>query len=130
MLLASAIVLQFGCGGGGARKGTEGDAAEATLRSKLGEVHDLVTTYAKSHQQQAPKKLSDLLPYERMNPISVQALKDQSIVLVYSADLGDSGAILAYEKDADKSGGLVLLASGTVKQMSASELAGGIKKKP
>ena len=121
------LVVLAGCGGG--KPGIAGDAADATMRSRLGEVHDLVFGYYKSHQQQAPKKLADLQALEKMSPAGFQAIKDQSIVLIYGVppDTGSS-AILAYVKDADKQGGLALLANGNVKRVSADDVKAAEKK--
>ncbi len=127
LLMATALLWFIGCGG---KPGFEGDAAEATKRSQLAEIHDLVFSYAKKHNQQGPKKLADLTPYEKINPSGVRALKDKSITLVYGvAPDEDSNAVLAYETAAEKDGGLVLLANGTVKKMSADQVKSASKDK-
>jgi hypothetical protein len=122
-----ALAWLTGCGSG--KSGSGGDAAETAMRGQLAEIHDLVFSFAKNHQQQPPKKLSDLQPLEKINPAGFHALKDQSIVLIYGVppDSGSS-AILAYAKDADKQGGLVLLANGDIKKASADEVKAAEKK--
>jgi hypothetical protein len=128
LFLGAMFVALVGCGG---KKGFEGDAAEATKRSQLGEIHDLVFTFAKKHNKQAPKKLTDLQPGEKINPTGYRALKDHSIILVYGVIPEEgSSEVLAYEKDADKAGGLVLLGDGNVKKMSADEVKAATKGKP
>ena len=107
------FALLAGCGQG---QPGGGDPAEASLRSQLAEIHDLVFSYSKNHQQQPPKKQADLQPFEKINPAGFQALKNQSIVLIYGvAPDSGSSAILAYAKDADKQGGLALLANGNIR---------------
>jgi hypothetical protein len=127
--LTASVALGWLVGCGSGKSGTGGDAADAAMRSKLAEIHDLVFSFAKSHQQQPPKKLSDLQPQEKINPAGFYALKDQSVVLIYGVppDSGSS-AILAYAKDADKEGGLALLANGNIKKASADEVKAAEKK--
>ncbi len=75
-------------------------------------------------QQKAPSQLSDLAKrqYEGIYPGAVAALKQGKYVVVWGVNSKDSGTVLAYEKDAPTKGGAVLMADGTVKDMTADEL--------
>ncbi len=124
--MAATLLSLVGCGG---KKEFVGDAAEASKRSRLAEIHDLVFTYAKSHKQ-PPKKISDLQPLEKVNPAGLRALKDKTIILIYGVSPDeDSDSILAYEANADKDGGLALLANGDVKKVSADQVKAAAKDK-
>jgi hypothetical protein len=128
LFLLFAFVCQAGCGG--TKIGPVADPAEANKKSELAQIHELLVTYAKSHQQQPPKTLADLQKFEKINPLGIRALKDQSIILLYGlASDGGPSTILAYEKDADKNGGLALMANGAVKKVSADEVKAAAAKK-
>ena len=127
-LLSLAVALLAGCGGSGPPK-VEGTPEEASLRNQLNEVRDLVTSLAKSHDKKGPAKLSDLQKFEKVNPAGFRALKDNAVVLIYGVSPdSSSSAVLAYQKDADKNGGMALLANGTLKKVSAGDVAASIKK--
>jgi hypothetical protein len=127
-LLSLTVALLAGCGGSGLPK-VEGTPEEATLRNQLIQVGELVTGFAKSHDKKGPAKLSDLQQYEKINPAGFQAIKDNAVVLIYGVSPdSSSSAVLAYQKDADKNGGMALLANGTLKKVSAGDVAASIKK--
>jgi hypothetical protein len=116
LLFTVLSVLAVGCGGGP-------PAAPPTKNIVLGQIHDMYSHYIKS-QQKAPSKLSDLANkrYEGISPTAVAALKKGEYVVVWGVNSKDSGTVLAYEKDAPTKGGPVLMADGTVKEMTADEL--------
>ena len=121
------LIWLTGCGGG---SGDGGEDAEGIKKTQFTQIYDIVTVYAKKHQQQPPKSLSDLQQFELINPVGVRALKDNAIVLNFGVIPNKgSSAILAYEKDADKQGGLALLADGNVKKLSADEMKGKTSQK-
>ena len=127
-LVSLTVALLAGCGGSGLPK-VEGTPEEASLRNQLSEVRDLVTSFAKSHAQKGPAKLSDLQQYEKVNPAGFRALKDNAVVLIYGVSPDPSStAVLAYQKDADKNGGMALLANGSLKKVSADDVAASTKK--
>ena len=108
-------VLAVGCGGGS-------PPAVSPQHAVLSQIHDMYGLYIKS-QQKAPSQLSDLSKkqYEGVYPRGVAALKQGSYVMVWGVNSKDAGTVLAYEKDAPTKGGAVLMADGTVKDMTAEE---------
>jgi hypothetical protein len=68
--------------------------------------------------------MSDLASrqYEGIYPGAVHSLKQGKYVVVWGVKDKDSGTVLAYEKDAPTKGGAVLMADGTVREMTADEL--------
>jgi hypothetical protein len=108
-------VLAVGCGGSSSTLSPQHNA--------LKEIHEMYGHYVKS-QQKAPSQLSDLAKkeYEGIYPGAVAALKQGKYVVVWGVNSKDSGTVLAYEKDAPSKGGAVLMADGTVKDMTAEEL--------
>src|SRR5947208_3299465 len=108
-------VLMVGCGGGP-------PAAPPQKHMVLGQIHDMYLHYLRNHQK-GPSQLSDLSKkqYEGVYPRGVAALKQGSYVMVWGVNSKDSGTVLAYEKDAPTKGGAVLMADGTVKDMTAEE---------
>lgn len=117
--VALTLIWLAGCGSSSA----DAEDAEGVKKTQFTQIYDVVTVYAKKHQQQPPSKLSDLQPFELINPVGIRALKDNTIVLNFGvAPNKSSRAILAYEKDADKQGGLALLADGNMKKLTAEEM--------
>jgi hypothetical protein len=74
--------------------------------------------------QKPPQQLSDLTSKEfaEVNPSAVRGLKDGKYVVVLNVTAKDSGTLLAYEKAAPTQGGAVLMADGTVREMTADAL--------
>jgi hypothetical protein len=109
-------VLAVGC------RGRNAGATQSPQEIKLGQVHDMYRHYIKS-QQKPPHQLSDLAStrYEGISPIAVAALKKGEIIVVWDVQGNDSGTVLAYEKEVPTQGGAVMMADGTVRQMSADE---------
>lgn len=84
----------------------------------------------------APKKASDLAPFENGYPVGYQAVQTGEVVVVWGAKVPGEGAlasapadVIAYEKKAPTSGGWVLLQNMTTKQMTAAEFAAAPKAK-
>jgi hypothetical protein len=123
LLLAVLHVSAAGCG-------KKSDTFSETDFGKtiLQEIHDLYTGYIKNNQR-PPHQLSDLKKYEAINPIGYNALKDGRYVAVWGLNTKDGGTVLAYPKDAPTQGGAVLMADGSVKNMSADELQAALKTK-
>jgi hypothetical protein len=61
--------------------------------------------------------------------VGFQALQSGQYVAVWGVTADDSRTVLAYQKDATKQGGAVLMADGSVKNMSADELQAALKAK-
>lgn len=78
--------------------------------------------FVKSHEK-PPHQLSDLASkqYEGISPAAVRDLQKGTFVVVWDIQGNDSGTVMAYEKDAPTQGGAVLMADGTVRQMTADE---------
>ena len=104
---------------------------EVQLRnSELSEIYDSYMMYVKTNQK-PPRQLSDLKASQAINGMGLQAVKDGRYVVVWGTDVSgkDPSKVVAYEKDAPKQGGAVLMADGTVKNMSADELQAALKTK-
>jgi hypothetical protein len=82
-----------------------------------------------------PTKLADLSRVKSLYTRGYDAVKSGQVVVLWGANsvkgegaiAQGGGEVIAYEKDAPTSGGFVLLSSGEVKQMSASEFQGAPK---
>ncbi len=86
--------------------------------------------YLSAHQGNAPSKAEDLFPFlEGESSSPSQALKSGRFILYYDVSISDmttgpgsvgtAFVILGHSVDTPSSGGLVLMADGTVKQMSS-----------
>jgi hypothetical protein len=119
-LLVVLSVLAVGC-----RGNTQPTAPKAI---GLKEVHEMYQHYVKRNQK-PPHQLSDLAKAENegIYPVTVASLKRGKIVVVWDIQGNDSGTVMAYEKDAPTQGGSVLMADGTVKQMTAAEFTAAKK---
>jgi hypothetical protein len=108
-------VLAVGCGGSSSNLSPQ--------HSALKEIHEMYGHFIKS-QKKAPSQMSDLAKkqYEGSYPGAVAGLKQGKYVVIWGVNSKDSGTVLAYEKDAPTKGGAVLMADGTVKDMTAEEL--------
>jgi hypothetical protein len=115
-LLVILPVLALGCRGG---TPTLASRSPADLR----EIHEVYQHFIKNHQK-PPAQLSDLTQkqYEGIYPAAINALKTGKYVFVYNVAGEDSGKVLAYPKDAPTQGGTVLMADGTVREMTADAL--------
>ncbi|MBO0697639.1 MAG: hypothetical protein J2P46_04540 [Zavarzinella sp.] len=83
-----------------------------------------------------PAKLADLKGAQTVFPHGYQAVKSGDVVVLWGAGVkgegeaaGKGGEVVAYEKDAPANGGYVLLTSGEVKKLSASEFQSAPKAK-
>lgn len=114
-LALALLVLAAGCG--------TRPAEQSAQQKTLSELHEMYRHFIKS-QQKAPKQMSDLAKrqYEGIYPMAVAALKQGKYVVVWGVNGTDSGTVLAYEKDAPSKGGAVLMADGTVRDMTADQL--------
>jgi hypothetical protein len=78
----------------------------------------------KANQGQIPARLADFKKYQQMYADGYRALEHGECVVFWGLDLGkaaDGAAIVAYEKTTPQKGGSVVLADGTVKEMTAEE---------
>jgi hypothetical protein len=116
-------VLAVGCGGGAGPAGSPQSI-------KLKQIHILYERYIKNHQK-PPHQLSDLASkqYEPIYPAAVEDLKKGRVIVVWDVQGNDAGTVLAYEKEVPTQGGGVLMADGTIRQMSADELKAAIPAK-
>ena len=101
----------------------------------LHEVGELVRGTTGPHGK-GPAKASDFDKLRTSFPRGYEAVKSGEVVVVWGAGVkgeGDiangGGEVVAYEKDAPNSGGYVLLTSGEVKKMTASEFNSAPKAK-
>jgi hypothetical protein len=126
-LFALLPVLAVGCGGSSA------PAPRPRQDIELQQIYDMYKHFMKSHEQKPPRQLSDIAnkQYEGISPTAVQALKQERYLVVWGVDIStnDSTKVLAYEKDAPTKGGKVLMADGTVQEMSADQLQAALPKK-
>lgn len=81
-----------------------------------------------------PANVGELARFQNEYPFGYSQVKAGEIDIVWGARMGGEGGggsegIIAYEKKAPTEGGWVLLANGTVKQMSASEFSSAPKAK-
>jgi hypothetical protein len=108
-------VLATGCGGS--------RTTVSPQHTILNQIHEIYGLYIKRHNK-APSQMSDLAKteYEGSHPGAVTALKKGTYEVVWGVNSKDSGTVLAYEKDASTKGGAVLMADGTIKNMTADEL--------
>jgi hypothetical protein len=122
------LTLALGCG---SAKQT-GDPETMRKQAELGEIYDSYTMFAKKNQR-PPKQISELMQkeYQAVYSVGLSALKSGQYVAVWGVDVNgkDGGTVLAYEKNAAKEGGAVLMANGTIKQMTADELQSALKSK-
>jgi hypothetical protein len=116
LLFAVVPVLAVGCGG-------SSGPAQSQHQAQLKEIHEMYGHYIKRHEK-APSQMSDLAKkeYEGIYPGAVAALKQGKYVIVWGVKSKDSGTVMAYEKDAPTKGGAVLMADGTVQDMTADQL--------
>jgi hypothetical protein len=115
LLVVALPVLAVGCRGNALPSGSP-------QARDLKEIHEMYKHFVKS-QQKPPHQLSDLAKkdYEGIYPTTVQALKQGKFLVVWDVQGTDSGTVLAYDKDAPTKGGAVLMADGTVREMTAEE---------
>jgi hypothetical protein len=119
--LLSALGAAAGCSGPGGGKGDQ-----VPQRATLQDVADLIRATTQPNGR-GPTKLADLDRVREMYPRGYEAVKSGEVVVLWGTgvkgegEMTKGGEVIAYEKDAPTAGGYVLLTSGEVKQMSASE---------
>jgi hypothetical protein len=122
------LTLELGCGS----RNQTGDPETMRKQSEMGEIYDSYRMFSKTNQR-PPKQISELMQkqYQVAYSVGLTALKNGQYVAVWGVDVygKDGGTVLAYEKNADKEGGAVLMANGTIKQMTADELQAALKSK-
>jgi hypothetical protein len=120
-------LLALGCSSNDKKAG---DPEAVRRNSELAEIYEIYMQFVKANQR-APKQFADLnkKQFQGMFPVALKALQDGDYVAVWGVELdkASSGKVLAYEKGAPENGGVVLIADGTVKTMTASELQGSLK---
>jgi hypothetical protein len=124
-VLGMAPVLALGCGSNKPAV----DPEVQRRKSELAEIYDSYMQARKGNNGRPPKQLTDLKPFSGIYPMGYQALQKGDYVAVWSVSASDSTTVLAYEKDAPKQGGAVLMADGSVKNMTADELQTALKHK-
>jgi hypothetical protein len=124
-------LLGAGCSGSGGGGGSGQTAQEAVLYEVAGMLRG-----ATRPDGRGPAALADLKGSQSLFPHGYQAVKSGDVVVVWGAGVkgegeaaSKGGDIVAYEKDAPANGGYVLLTSGEVKKMSASEFQSAPKAK-
>jgi hypothetical protein len=121
VLLFSVAILLSGCG----KKG--GPMSDAELqKNELNDIYECYTEFIKNNKR-PPQQLSELRKYEVMHGLAWRALSSGKFVGVYGVSSKDSGTVLAYAKDATTQGGAVLMADGSIKNISAEEAQAAIK---
>ncbi len=121
------VLLGLGLVAGCSGQGKKADYA-APETGELGEVNELLRAAAGSNNR-PPSKVSDLEKYKGNFPRAYESIKAGTIVVVWGSQMqgegggGTGGSVLAYYKDVPNSGGYVLLTSGAIRQMSASDFA-------
>jgi hypothetical protein len=79
--------------------------------------------YLQSHGRngRSPSKLDELADLKRDLPQMYRAIQDGAVVVYWNAPLSPAEAVVAYERDAPTRGGAVLLADGSVLQLTPEE---------
>ncbi len=122
-VLALAVGLAGLAPGCSSRKGSS--TGEPTRRDELQEVGNMLRDFM-GGANRGPASAGELARYESTFPFAYKPVKSGDIVIVWGAKMGGEGGggsdgIIAFEKKVPAEGGLVLLANGTVKEMSAAE---------
>jgi hypothetical protein len=91
-------------------------------------------SFLDSHQGKPPANLEDLATYFDKGGTVLQAMKEGKYVFLYGVGLqampmGSANTVLAYEKDVPTRGGQVVMADGSVKDMTAKEFEAAPKAK-
>jgi hypothetical protein len=83
-------------------------------------------TFLESNLEKAPTNLDELAKYLVPDGRALKAMKEGKYVFLYGVAIkemkeGTANTVLAHEKDVPTKGGLVLMADGSVKEMTAQE---------
>ncbi len=121
-LLLSLPLFAAGCGS------DRPSSTESRAHADLREIHEIYALFIKQHQK-PPTQMSDLTQrqYEGVYPATIQRMQQGKYVIVWGVTEQDSRTLLAYEKDAPTQGGGVLMADGTVKDVTADEFKANYK---
>jgi hypothetical protein len=103
------------------------DSEKAQENRELNDIFACYMHYARNHEQ-PPRQLSQLNAYKQGHPGGIAALTAGKYKVAWGVKDRDAETVLAYEKDAPTQGGAVLMADGTVKQMSAEQFQAVSKK--
>jgi hypothetical protein len=119
VLAALIPALLTGCGS----RVCDDPVVERQERQELAQFHEMYTFYIKRNEA-PPQRSDDLLQKEDpVHMAGLRVVKGEDYVVVWGLDVKkDAGAVLAYRKDALQQGGMVLIADGSIRNMSASEL--------
>jgi hypothetical protein len=132
LLLATSLGLAAVAGCSSSRQGA--GPAEPTRSDELQEVATMLRDYT-SAAGRGPKSARDLARYQGQFTFGHKPVQSGDIVIVWGARMGGEGGggsdgVIAYERQAAAEGGWVLLANGTVKQLTALEFKAAPKAKP
>jgi hypothetical protein len=118
LLLGALAFLPSGCGGQATHDVTPGEVR----RLELEEIREMYKLHL-TEKHRPPTQLAQLKPYEAGFTNGYQALQSGQCLVVWGADLSESGGqgVLVYDKDVPGQGGLVLLRDGTIRDMTAEE---------
>lgn len=119
LALVLALAPLAGCGRSGA------DVAPRNQGDNLQEVANMLRDF-QSVANRGPNNLSELAQFQNDYAFGHAQVKAGDLVVVWGARMGGEGGggsagVIAYEKKTPTSGGWVLLANGTVKELSAAD---------
>jgi len=121
LLILACLPFFFGCGS--PTRPTEGGPPASTYLTDI----KLLLERFEQDKKRAPARSADFIEYEPSFPGAVRKLSSGDVVYAWGNPLGSGTSILAYGKNVGAEGGPVLLADGTVKEMTAAEFASATK---
>jgi hypothetical protein len=122
LIMAGLFIAACGCGS------NKSNPPVMTEKTELIDIFEAYNEYAKNHQK-PPQKLDDLKKYEAVHDLGVRLLREGKYVAVWGLTNRDADTVMAYAKDAATQGGAVLMADGTVKNMTADEVKAALPKR-
>jgi hypothetical protein len=109
-----------GCSGG-PRPADQSDPAAAQKAGELEEIYNLLALYVEQTGR-SPTSVKELASLENAYPAGFEQIRSAHVVVVWGGKPDKNAtAVLAYEKNTPTEGGWVLLANGTIKQMTTDE---------